>query len=58
MAPEDFRQLEDIGLRKLLALWEENTQEQQEYYICFAAEGSDPFTVTLSEDEEDKYVTQ
>ncbi|KAK9318747.1 hypothetical protein V1517DRAFT_106665 [Lipomyces orientalis] len=53
MDANDFRHLLDVGLRKLLIPWEQNSPEQQECYYYFAVEGSDPFTVELSEVEED-----
>lgn len=45
MDPEDFQKLVHAGLRKLLIPWEENSEEQREYYLCFAEESTDPFTV-------------
>ncbi|KAK9236427.1 hypothetical protein V1525DRAFT_420434 [Lipomyces kononenkoae] len=53
MRANRFHQLVDVGLRKLLIPWEENSPEQQEYYSYFAGKGSDPFTVDLSGVEED-----
>ena len=53
MMENEFHQLVDVGLRKLLIPWEDNSEEQQEYYSCFAPKGSDPFTVELDEDYEE-----
>ena len=53
MEPEIFQKLVDVGHRKLLLPWEENSAEQREYYLCFAAESTDPFTVELEDEEDD-----
>ncbi|PGG96415.1 hypothetical protein AJ79_09610 [Helicocarpus griseus UAMH5409] len=50
MLGSEFEELIDVGIEKLLIPWNENTAEQQEYYLCFAPEGSDPLTVELDED--------
>ncbi|KAJ5888247.1 hypothetical protein N7495_008288 [Penicillium taxi] len=52
LSTSDFEELVDVGLRKLLLPWEENSQDQKEYYLCFADEGTDPFTVSLVEADE------
>jgi hypothetical protein len=36
--------------RRFLLPWEENTQEQRDYYECFADPGSGPLTTTLREE--------
>jgi hypothetical protein len=47
MNANQFQKLVDVGLRKLLIPWEKNSSEQREYYLCFATESTDPFTVEL-----------
>ncbi len=53
--PTNFGDLVDVGLRKLLIPWEKNSSKQREYYLCFATESTDPFTVEVDWDEADNY---
>lgn len=50
METDDFQKLVEVGLRKLLLLWEENSSDHREFYLCLAAESTDPFTVNLDLD--------
>jgi hypothetical protein len=44
---EIFQVLVAVGIKKLLIPWEENTEDQRDYCLCYAAEGTDPFTIPL-----------
>ncbi|KAJ6180831.1 hypothetical protein N7519_011292 [Penicillium mononematosum] len=38
-----------VGGRKLMLPWNQNSEDQKEYFSCFAEPGADPFTVELEE---------
>ena len=47
LAVETVELLGWVGIRRCLHAWEDETQDQQDYYLCFAEARSDPLTTAI-----------
>lgn len=49
LGPQDTENFIQIGGRKLILPWDQNSSDQQEYYTCFTMPGTDPLTAVIED---------